>query len=247
MNSKFTDGQIKTYASAFREGDAIWSDGEWWEVSNGKPTRSLKCESPNQYVIRWFDGEVAIDGFKEHEDTAYRVTTIDDYELQGGEKLVRLKYNCGRLTVGKSYKLSEVKDSDGYYWIIGDGGDKFYIHEDNYLDNWGIIPRYEQVKNNEKHNVSDEEFDKFLNDLDKTLAPVKKDNQLEHVVHYPTSADREEEVLKLQTFELFTSENTSEEIIQELKEIAVIGINKGDYEESIKAIELIKEWEENSK
>ena len=38
MNSRFTDEQIRAYASSFREGDAIWCAGEWHEVLGNKIT-----------------------------------------------------------------------------------------------------------------------------------------------------------------------------------------------------------------
>lgn len=127
MNSNFSQEQIEAYASAFEEGDAIWCDGEWREVSKlSKFSSSLTCEAPNRYVIRCFDGKAAISGFKE-EENPYRVTTLEDYKLQGGEKLVYL-------------------DDDDF----GRRGSVFKakMPQDEYLKEpyWGIIPRYEQVK-----------------------------------------------------------------------------------------------------
>lgn len=153
MNSKFTDEQIKAYAAQFREGDAIWSSGKWCEVvvnDNLERLSTKKDCSGNQFIVNRVEGyefKGAISGFKEFSLVPvrgrYRVTTLDDYKLQGGEKIVWLGESDSFRTFGRAYenKITEsnitYQDKEGELRLIT-----------GYL--WGIIPRYEQVKNDIK-------------------------------------------------------------------------------------------------
>lgn len=149
MNSKFNDKQIEAYAAAFREGDAIWCDGEWRKVTHSNETWTLTTESPNLYVVRNTDGDSVTGGFF-HTVTPYRVTTLYDYDLQGGEKLVWLGESCYYRTFGKTYET----------FLDGDEGNVVYRNDAGDLafrvaySEWGVIPRYDQVARN-KFNVGD--------------------------------------------------------------------------------------------
>ena len=145
MNSKFNDNQIVAYAAAFEAGDAIWCDGEWRKVSKlaGIP-RGLTCVPPNRYVIHCPDGEVAISGFRE-EKSPYRVTTLTDYKLQGGEKIVWL--------ADRGVMKGEVFET-----FVDAHGNVVYENEFGRVDKpvhqeWGVIPHYEQVQSIEQKEV----------------------------------------------------------------------------------------------
>lgn len=146
MNSNFDDEQIAAYASAFEEGDAIWCDGEWRKVSKSEKTLGLTCESPNRYVIRCFDGEVAISGFKE-EETPYRVTTLEDYELKGDEKFVWLGPTDRYRTFGKVYTACNYFDAWGKWFIAYPRDNDWELVKPKLGNPWGVIPSFDQVKN----------------------------------------------------------------------------------------------------
>lgn len=153
MNSNFSDEQISAYAAAFEDGDAIWCDGKWREVSKLiKTSRALSCESPNRYLIRCFDGKLAISGFKE-EENPYRVTTLGHYELQGGEKLVWLGESCTARTFGKAYKTF-VNEVGRVVYRFDDDSTAFRVA----YNEWGIIPRYEQIKRSVDPNKKEPKF-----------------------------------------------------------------------------------------
>lgn len=238
MNERFTDEQIKAYATHFMVGDAIWCNGEWHEVVENEvngDSRLTAHVDKNIFVINdVLSGNHY--GFKVtgRNENPYRVTTIEHYELQGGEKIVWLGESDHMRKFGKIYTVDwgmRYTDDLGGVITVGSLG-------------WGIIPRYEQVKDKPKRSVSDEEFDKLLNEIDKTLEPIKNANQLSHVVQYPTAADREEEVLKLKIFELFVEDMSDDDVIDDLKDIAIVQIRKNNYNKAIEAINAIKEWEE---
>lgn len=156
MNSNFTGEQIEAYASQFREGDAIWCGGEWNEVvknqrfGDGRITAYVRM---NPFVINdgkteenEFDSYIGVtDGFKRGvtNKNAYRVTTLEHYKLQGGEKIVWLGENSSARTFGKVYTTSvglildeiSVVCTDNHGWVTKPE-----------LNDWAIIPSYEQVK-----------------------------------------------------------------------------------------------------
>lgn len=148
MNSNFNDEQIKAYAAAFEEGDAIWCDGKWWELSKlAKNSRELTCGSPNRYFIRCFDGKLAISGFKE-EEHPYRVTTLEHYELQGGEKIVWLG-NVEHFNFGEVYEVKHRPESEVNVFVY-DNDDYVRIPKS---ESWAVIPRYVQVRPIERKKV----------------------------------------------------------------------------------------------
>lgn len=169
MNSRFTDEQIRIYASQFREGDAIWCNGKWWEVVTDLENLTNKLtinSNDNSFFIN--DGEkysfdAFLSGFTRTSKKPYRVTTLRDYELQSGEKIVWLGENGGSRTFGKTYS---VVNGHSYY---NDKGHEMFISSSY----WGIIPRYEQVENNKQI------------DTNITLTPedIEKLNQFNSVFH----------------------------------------------------------------
>lgn len=149
MNSNFSDKQIEAYAAAFEEGDAIWCDGEWGKVSKLGESRALTTETPNQHVIRNYDGDVLNDGFNCN-TAPYRVTTLYHYDLQGGERIVWLGESCHHRTFGKTYKTF-IDHDEGNVVYRNDAGDLAFRVA---YSEWGVIPRYDQVARS-KFNVGD--------------------------------------------------------------------------------------------
>lgn len=159
MNSNFNDEQIKAYAAAFEEGDAIWCDGEWREVKEDRCTGLLKVyvngDSKMINSGTFNESGVVIGArysFKGMENPR-RVTTLEHYELQGGEKIVWLGEDID-LTFGKTYVVESDSKHMGRLKITDDAGDRLLVGS-AYFDrfkkiNWGIIPRYEQVLKNEE-------------------------------------------------------------------------------------------------
>lgn len=150
MNSKFTDEQIKAYAAQFREGDAIWCNGEWHEVVENEvngDSRLTAHVDRNIFVIN--DAQSGKHyGFKVtgRNENPYRVTTLDDYELQGGEKIVWLGENDHMRKFGKMYTVDwgmRYTDDLGGVITVSSLG-------------WGIIPRYEQVKDLGKTTITEQ-------------------------------------------------------------------------------------------
>ena len=149
MNSNFNDEQIRAYAEAFEEGDAIWCSGldEWKElVANERfgtvvtTTRS----GDNGYVVNFTEEnerEPVTEGFDKRW-AQYRVTTLDHYELQGGEKLVWLGGSGSILTFGKTY--SAFNDSNGNVLFYNDNDVSLQPRKKSSL--WAVIPRYKRVK-----------------------------------------------------------------------------------------------------
>lgn len=158
MNSKFNENQIKAYASAFKEGDAVFVNGNWekvvkhhdyylddYSLAGSRCTYAIKRigEYGEKPKTEGFSVDAAIDVSEQ-----YRVTTITDYKLQGGEKLVWLGEDIKHLTFGRVYDA--FIGSSGY---ISLGGDGLSVLRASDYEEWGIIPRYEQVRSNEQKEV----------------------------------------------------------------------------------------------
>jgi len=124
MNSNFNDEQIRAYAEAFEEGDAIWCDGKWLKVS-----KSTKMQGAS---------------FKE-EETLYRVTTLTDYKLKGWEKLVWLG-DVEHFTFGAVYEVKYRPEYDVNVFVYDNDG---YVRTPK-SKNWAVIPKYEQVQSIER-------------------------------------------------------------------------------------------------
>lgn len=150
MNKQFTEEQIEAYASAFEEGDAIWCNGEWWKVAKEKDTffeEDVLMVHGHTFAIKRIQRKnikPVTRGFLNkgviHTEELYRIATPNNYELQGGEKLIWLGESSETRTFGKIYKTLVNEDGNTvYYNDIGDS----YFRVVN--DNWGVIPRYEQV------------------------------------------------------------------------------------------------------
>lgn len=138
-NGDFTEKQILAYASTFEAGDAIWCDGKWWEVEGGKRGSALLTNAPNQYLLKSYNRITLTSGFYEDDElkSPYRVTTLRDYELQGGEKLVWL--GDRGVMIGEVFKT-----------FVDIHGNVVYENEFKRVvkpthQEWGIIPLYKQV------------------------------------------------------------------------------------------------------
>lgn len=146
MNKQFTEEQIKVYASSFREGDAIWCNNSWHEVKQiGFGKLAIELDG-NDLIINF--GEVqgykeVVEGFLKNEEVGvthpYRVTTIRDYSLQGGEKIIWLGESDDFRTFGKVYDVLSPDSAEDVYYI--DSG----LAWTPYGNSWGVIPTYKQV------------------------------------------------------------------------------------------------------
>lgn len=180
MNSRFTDEQIKVYAGCFGEEDAIYINNKWHEVLRGanKHGRFYTYTNTNDYTINHtIDTGVNIfignpDGFyfkntygayEKVIDNPYRVTTLEHYKLQGGEKIVWLGESDYFRTFGKMYQTN----NDTNYQ--DDMGDLLPVKSSL----WGIIPRYEHVKDSKQINTN----------ITLTLKDIEKLNQFNSVFH----------------------------------------------------------------
>ena len=162
MNSNFNENQIKAYAAAFEAGDAIWCKGEWHEVITNakrmecderfKADKRLTTIDGNSYCINRGE-ENNLDPYLLSfiSDDPYRVTTLEDYKLQGGEKLVWLG-ECIDLTFGEIYVVESDNKHSGGLKVTDDAGDRWLVGSTYFegLIDWAVIPRYEQVKKNEE-------------------------------------------------------------------------------------------------
>lgn len=151
MSKQFTDEQIKAYVNAFEEGDAIWSDGKWREVFHEGD--SLSIVSLNQYHIKNLYDEGVINGFKnvlESSGVSYRVTTLEDYKLKGGEKIVWLSES----------ESDDFKVFGKTYSVLNSDGKIYYNHGNIQLipngNSWGVIPQYKQVNPKEKNDMNEQ-------------------------------------------------------------------------------------------
>lgn len=152
MNKQFTEEKIKVYASAFRERDAIWCNGKWWEVERYGAVLLAYIED-NNYIINEENNGIyqgidsGFNSFNAISNNPYRVTTLVDYELSGGEKIVWLGESNSVVTFGKAYtanvNLDKItfEDDTGYSLQISDACW------------WGVIPTYKQVLANQLQNV----------------------------------------------------------------------------------------------
>lgn len=170
MNEQFSEEQIKAYASAFETGDAIWCNGKWYEVVENKKNGNNKLTAyadGNIFVINdGQDGEYQSGtpyGFWIR-GNPYRVTTLTDYKLQGGEKIVCLKeYHTG-VTFGKVYDVYILEQTTQPVFR-GDDGIVYNVGKNE----WGVIPRYEQVAPKELQE------DSTLNILEQKLIELCKE------------------------------------------------------------------------
>lgn len=165
MNSKFNSEQIRAYASAFRKGDAIWCGGEWCEVVvNGEFERlsTKKDCSKNQFIVNGgeeLEFEGAINGFigSSLAQDRYRVTTLEHYKLQGGEKLVWLG-DVEHFTFGTAYEVKHRPEYDVNVFVYDNDG---YVRTPK-SKNWAVIPKYEQVQSIERKEVKTSDIANIL-------------------------------------------------------------------------------------
>lgn len=141
MNEQFTDGQIETYAKQFREGDAIFVNNNWERVI---ACRKFEVTTENDEIDNSFlinRGIGVVEGFRVGSKVAhpYRVTTLEHYELQGGEKIVWLGDSNEFRTFGKVYDVLSPDSAEDVYYI--DSG----LAWTPYGNSWGVIPTYKQV------------------------------------------------------------------------------------------------------
>ena len=155
MNSNFSVEQIKAYAAAFEAGDAVFVNGGWEKVvkeydyhlddcalAGGRCVYAIKRigEYDEKAITKGFLKEAVVEASEQ-----YRVTTLVNYELQGGEKLVWLgDDDDNRVMFGKVYDT-----------FIDSAGDVVYTDEEYMnlipeFEDWAVIPKYNQVKTVER-------------------------------------------------------------------------------------------------
>lgn len=152
---KWSEEQIKAYAAAFREGDAVKVDGEGWvEVTSRKDPHGdyLKAGELNDFKLS-VDGVGVYRGFISPKGR-YLVSIPKDYEVQEGDKLVWLGEGYSHWVFGRSYAV-EVGSCGGLVVFDEDGLERLPKSE-----NWGVIPRYENVKGENSMDSKDEHFGK---------------------------------------------------------------------------------------
>lgn len=146
---EWSEEQIKAYAAAFHEGDAVKVDGEGWvevKTHNAVWGEYLAVGDPDGAMLN-AAGKGSCGAFLQSGGSCV-VVTPKDYEAKEGDKLVWLGESGDSRTFGMSYAVAseesyfEYRDDDGHGRIIVVGDD---------LD-WGVIPRYENLKEEEEMN-----------------------------------------------------------------------------------------------
>lgn len=188
---KWSEEQIKAYAAAFREGDAVKIGNEWHEVKRVENTNAISDVAPedNPYNLNYRpDGEECYKGvakgfLKSCVDSPFEIITPKDYEVQEGDKLVRLgdtveQYGQSELTFGKVYEVVRWHE-DGELVYKNDMTTALlasYLKEEDSA--WGVIPRYENVKEEEVNRVSEIDYSgKFkVGDRVKVVATAFEDS-----------------------------------------------------------------------
>lgn len=141
MNEQFTDNQIEAYARHFKEDDAIFVNNNWERVITHRrfEVTTENDEIDNPFLIN--RGVGIAEGFRvgRQVNHPYRVTTLSDYELQGGEKIVWLGDSNEFRTFGKVYDVLSSPSAEDVYYINGG------LAWTPYGSSWGVIPTYKQV------------------------------------------------------------------------------------------------------
>ena len=177
MNSNFNENQIVAYAKAFEEGDAIYCNGEWHQVveierdkEEGWTARLTAYVDGNNKIISFGTGRgVVLEGFLHDLVTnPYRVTTLADHELQGGEKVIPMSGFMDYIDFGKVYHVK--LDSHGTPIVTDDVGIDFVPVGKN----WAVVPRYEQVQSIEQKevktsNIANALYKRYYNVLQNSL------------------------------------------------------------------------------
>lgn len=164
----WSKGQVEAYeayAMAFREGDAAKIESEWYEVvSDDESGSSYTIHSvngigveENMFLLNYFNAKQeryvgVVNGFGPVE-RPYRIVTPEDYEVQEMDKLVWLGDSNEYLTFGKAYGVFRSITQ----WIVyldNKGIECPVEHAKRYGGAWGVIPKWENVKE-EKGVMSD--------------------------------------------------------------------------------------------
>lgn len=154
---KWSYNQFEAYAKAFEEGDAVRAGGTWYEVVKDRKVLNESREfsgltvrgAKNLFRLNYnvddrVEGVVA--GFTNASTDKYEIVTLKDHEVKAGDKLVWLGEGYEHWSLGGVYAAY----SDRYGKIVTYDGDG--VERTPKSENWGIIPRYETVK--QKNDVS---------------------------------------------------------------------------------------------
>lgn len=155
LNSKMTNLQIKAYTNHMDVNDAIWQGGVWWRVEKAKDHKgfnfltvknhySVYPLSLEQYEKDYCTTTNANWGYRYNARNniyPYRVTTMKEHELVGGEKFVWLGQTDEYRVFGGVYKKPWVPRGEniyGKYIIKRDAnGESFECY-----NGWAVIPKY---------------------------------------------------------------------------------------------------------
>lgn len=154
---KWSHKQIQAYARAFREGDAVKVGGEWYEVARrevaGVHPGDVHAARPkvNPYNLNYRrDGDVYYEGvarsfLESWVDSPHEVVTPKDYDVQEGDKLVWLGDTSNSRTFGWMYNV--VESEDGRLVYLNNKQNRRSADSESLCGGaWGVIPRYENVK-----------------------------------------------------------------------------------------------------
>lgn len=158
---KWSTEQVEVYAVAFREGDAVYVKSEGWsEVQSYGGGSALNVHRPlNGYAVNHIEKSGYALGYVSGFDNQYKIVTPKDYEVQEGDKLVWLGetqeyYSRSELTFGKVYDVR--KDGDRLIYKTDHTLSILARSEKDRWKFWGVIPKWENVKGEEKMNEKTE-------------------------------------------------------------------------------------------
>lgn len=162
---KWSKKQIVAYAGAFNEGDAINVDGVGWvEVTSRKDAHGDFLEAGELNGFKLSMNGVGVHRGFIWPKSRYLVTTPKDYEVKEGDKLVWLgetqKQGArSEYTFGKSYDIERQGDRLVYKDDMTLSTSILARSEKDRWKLWGVIPRYENVKEEEEMNERTELVD----------------------------------------------------------------------------------------
>ena len=153
--------QIKAYAAAFREGDAIQISNLWYKVVKDTAKTGLWQSSSYGadaesvvYRLNFYDNgtkcyEGIINGFLPTQPNYYEITTLNNYaSLKEGDKIVWLDDSSEVRTFGKSYIVTVSNFGSGLTYKDDNGNHKFISNVNSLLWNqaWGVIPTHKNIE-----------------------------------------------------------------------------------------------------
>lgn len=159
---EWSEEQVEAYARAFGACDTVRAGGEWVKINKrGRIVESELKSTDNGYRLNYtlrrgrHKQRIGIvKGFYSTEPKPYTIVTpkdfVKDYEVKEGDKFVWLGYtrkrHDGMFTFGRYYKVIQ---DNGKLTVRDDFNRSLNITLIMTLEEWGIIPLYENVKREE--------------------------------------------------------------------------------------------------